>query len=145
MRERDFAERVWYGDDAIASTLRAALMPAERIFGGIVGARDILYDAGWLPARETPIPAVSVGNLTVGGTGKTPMAAWMARGLAARGGRPAMILRGYGEDEPLVHRELNPDVPVIVGADRVAAVAEAAARGATVAVLDDAFQHRALR
>ena len=145
MRERDFAERVWYGDDAIASTLRAALMPAERIFGGIVGARDILYDAGWLPARETPIPAVSIGNLTVGGTGKTPMAAWMARGLAARGGRPAMILRGYGEDEPLVHRELNPDVPVIVGADRVAAVAEAAARGATVAVLDDAFQHRRIQ
>lgn len=142
MDERTFAERVWYGRDAVASTLRTALIPAERLFGGVVGVRDMLYDAGWLPARETPIPAVSVGNLTVGGTGKTPMAAWMARGLAARGARPAVILRGYGDDEPLVHRTLNPEIPVIVGADRVAAVTEAAARGADVAVLDDAFQHR---
>jgi tetraacyldisaccharide 4'-kinase len=53
-----------------------------------------------------------------------------------------VILRGYGDDEPLVHRALNPDVPVIIGADRVAAVEQAAAAGATVAVLDDAFQHR---
>jgi tetraacyldisaccharide 4'-kinase len=140
--DHGLAERVWYGVDALASTVRTALIPAERLFGGLVGARDILYDAGWLPALETPIPAVSVGNLTVGGTGKTPMAAWIARGLVARGARPAVVLRGYGDDEPLVHRALNPDVPVIVGADRVAAVGRAAAAGATVAVLDDAFQHR---
>lgn len=142
MDDRGVAERVWYGSDALASTLRAALMPAELLFGGLVGARDILYDAGWLPARETPIPAISVGNLTVGGTGKTPMAAWLARGLVTRGARPAVVLRGYGDDEPLVHRTLNPDVPVIIGADRVAAVTQAASAGATVAVLDDAFQHR---
>jgi tetraacyldisaccharide 4'-kinase len=140
--DRGLTERVWYGTDAFASTLRTALIPAERIFGGLVGARELLYDAGWLPARETSIPALSVGNLTVGGTGKTPMAAWLARGLFARGARPAVVLRGYGDDEPLVHRILNPDVPVIVGADRVTAVAQAAAAGATVAVLDDAFQHR---
>jgi tetraacyldisaccharide 4'-kinase len=112
------------------------------VFGGIVGARDILYDAGWLPAHDTPIPALSVGNLTVGGTGKTPIAAWIARGLADRGAHPAIILRGYGDDEQLVHARLNPDVPVVVGVDRTAAVREAAARGADVAVLDDAFQHR---
>jgi tetraacyldisaccharide 4'-kinase len=118
------------------------LTPFERIFGGVVGARDILYDAGWLPAVATAIPAVSVGNLTVGGTGKTPVAAWIARGLRDRGARPAVILRGHGADEPLVHRRLNPDVAVVVGADRVAAIARAAAQGADVAVLDDAFQHR---
>jgi len=56
-----------------------------------------------------------------------------------------VILRGYGDDEPLVHKTLNPGVPVIVGADRVAAIAEAAAAGADVAVLDDAFQHRRAR
>jgi tetraacyldisaccharide 4'-kinase len=55
------------------------------------------------------------------------------------------VLRGYGDDEPLVHRTLNPNVPVIVGADRVAAIAEAAAQGAEIAVLDDAFQHRQAR
>jgi len=135
-------DRLWYGRDTFASAVRAMLVPAERVFGGIVGARDILYDAGWLPARQTAIPAVSIGNLTVGGTGKTPMAAWIARGLSARGARPAIVLRGYGDDEPLVHRTLNPDVPVLVGADRVAAIAEAARVGADIAVLDDAFQHR---
>ncbi len=140
-----FVERVWYGSDSVATATRAALMPLERIFGGIVGARDILYDAGWLPARPVALPAVSVGNLTVGGTGKTPIAAWIARGLVARGASPAVVLRGYGDDEPLVHKTLNPGVPVVVGADRVAAIAEAAERGADVAVLDDAFQHRRAR
>lgn len=142
MSERDLVERLWYGTDTVASSVRTVLTPFERIFGGIVGARDILYDAGWLPATDTPIPAVSVGNLTVGGTGKTPMAAWIAHGLAARGARPAVILRGYGGDEPLVHKALNPGIPVIVGADRVASVDLAAAGGADIAVLDDAFQHR---
>src|SRR4051794_15640030 len=137
-----FVDRVWYGRDAVAAATRTALLPFERLFGGIVGARDILYDAGWLPALDTPIPAVSVGNLTVGGTGKTPVSAWLARGLAARGARPAIVLRGVGGDEPLVHRALNPDIPVFTGADRVAVVREAAAMGADIAVLDDAFQHR---
>ena len=142
MPDRGFVERLWYGDDAIASLARSVLTPVERLFGGIVGARDILYDAGWLPASETTIPAVSVGNLTVGGTGKTPIAAWIARGLQARGAHPAVILRGYGGDETLVHRVLNPTIPVVANADRVAAVASAASQGADIAVLDDAFQHR---
>ncbi len=145
MGERGFVERVWYGDDAAASLMRSVLTPFERLFGGIVGARDILYDAGWLPAHESAIPAVSVGNLTVGGTGKTPVAAWIAAGLVARGAHPAVVLRGYGDDEPLVHQRLNPSVPVVVGADRGAAVARAARAGADLAVLDDAFQHRAVQ
>lgn len=136
------ARRVWFGTDAVAGAARTILTPFERVFGGIVGARDILYDAGWLAARDTAIPAVSVGNLTVGGTGKTPVAAWIAAGLLARGARPAIVLRGYGTDEPRVHETLNPSIPVVVGADRVAAIAEAARRGADIAVLDDAFQHR---
>jgi tetraacyldisaccharide 4'-kinase len=139
---REFVERVWYSRNAAASTLRTALVPAERLFGAIVGARDILYDAGWLPAAETAIPAVSIGNLTVGGTGKTPMAAWMAAELAKRGAAPGVVLRGYGADEPLVHELLNPGVPVIVNPDRAAGIAAAARAGAGIAVLDDAFQHR---
>lgn len=145
MDSRAFVDRVWYGDDALASAMRTALLPAERLFGGIIGARDILYDAGWLPAIEPPIPAVSIGNLTVGGTGKTPIAAWIAHGLATRGAHPAVILRGYGGDEPLVHQTLNPRIPVVVDADRVAGVAAAAKAGADIAVLDDAFQHRRVR
>jgi tetraacyldisaccharide 4'-kinase len=85
---------------------------------------------------------MSVGNLSVGGTGKTPFAAFVASELRARGGKPAIVLRGYGGDEPLVHATLNPGVPVVVSPDRVAGVAEARVLGADVAVLDDAFQHR---
>lgn len=140
-----FVERVWYGDDVVASISRAILVPAERVFRGVVGARDILYDAGWLPTHDTSIPALSIGNLTVGGSGKTPVAAWIARGLVARGLHPAIVLRGYGVDEPLVHKQLNPDVAVVTNPDRVAAVAEASRDGADVAVLDDAFQHRRVR
>jgi len=142
---RGLVDRVWYGDDTVASISRAILTPAERVFRGVVGARDILYDAGWLPTHDTPIPALSVGNLTVGGSGKTPVAAWIARGLLSRGLKPAMVLRGYGADEPLVHRQLNPEVPVVTNADRVAAVAEASRQGADVFLLDDAFQHRRVR
>jgi tetraacyldisaccharide 4'-kinase len=109
---------------------------------GVVAARNALYDRGTLRAHGTSIPVVSVGNLTVGGTGKTPVSAWIAGELARRGAAPAIVLRGYGDDEPLVHAVLNPAFPVVVSADRTKGVAEAAARGATVAVLDDAFQHR---
>jgi tetraacyldisaccharide 4'-kinase len=137
-----FVRRVWFGSDLFAGAARAVLTPFERVFGGIVGARDIMYDAGWLASRDTAIPAVSIGNLTVGGTGKTPIAAWIAAGLLARGAKPAVVLRGYGDDEPRVHETLNPSVPVVTGVDRVAAIAEAARRGADIAVLDDAFQHR---
>jgi tetraacyldisaccharide 4'-kinase len=65
--------------------------------------------------------------------------------LADRGERPVVILRGYGIDEPEVHKTLNPDIPVLIGADRVAAVTRAASMGATIAVLDDAFQHRRMQ
>ena len=145
VREQTLIDRLWYGGGHAAEALRLLLTPAERVFAGLAGARDMLYDAGWLPTHEPAIPAISVGNLTVGGTGKTPIAAWIARELTVRGAHPALVLRGYGGDEPLVHRMLNPDIPVVVGADRVEAIARARAMGADVAVLDDAFQHRRVR
>jgi tetraacyldisaccharide 4'-kinase len=80
--------------------------------------------------------------MTVGGTGKTPVAAWAAAELRARGARPAVVLRGYGDDEPRVHARLNPGVPVITMAARAAGVRKARDQGCDVAVLDDAFQHR---
>ena len=140
--DRGFVERIWWGNDAMARMVRVALAPFEVAYRGIVAVRGSLYDAGFLPARRTAIPALSVGNLSVGGTGKTPFAAYVASELRARGGNPAIVLRGYGGDEPLVHATLNPGVPVVVSPDRVAGVAEARVLGADVAVLDDAFQHR---
>lgn len=145
MAEMRRAERIWYGDDAWARAARAALWPAERAFGLAVGVRGLLFDAGVLRSERTAIPAVSIGNLSVGGTGKTPVSAWIARGLADRGARAAVVLSGYAADEPEVHRILNPDVTVVAGRDRVEAIRAAARQGARIAVLDDAFQHRRAR
>lgn len=135
-------EALWRSDSYAARAARALLLPAEQAMAGGVALRNTLYDRGALTANPTAIPAVSVGNLTVGGTGKTPMSAWLARSLAGRDAAPAVVLRGYGDDEPLVHAVLNPSIPVVVSPDRVRGVADAAVRGADVAVLDDAFQHR---
>jgi tetraacyldisaccharide 4'-kinase len=145
MAERALLDDLWYGENRAARTGRAFVAPASKLFGAVVGARDLLYEAGWLRTFATPIPVVSVGNLTVGGTGKTPIAAWVARELAIRGAHPAVVLRGYGDDEPLVHSAVNPSIPVVTSADRVAGVERAAGLGASIAVLDDAFQHRRVR
>ena len=135
-------ERMWYGDDARARLARAALAPASWLYGVAVGVRAWRFDHTDGAIHLTALPVLSVGNLTVGGTGKTPVAAWAARTLQSRGARPAIVMRGYGDDEPIVHARLNPTVPVIVDADRVAGTARAAYAGADCVILDDAFQHR---
>jgi tetraacyldisaccharide 4'-kinase len=139
---RDLIERVWFGDDLLARAARVVLAPSEALYRIAIGVRETLFDTGVLATQDPALPTLSVGNVTVGGTGKTPVAAWIASELLDRGARPAIVLRGYGEDEPLVHNRLNPDVPVIVSPDRVAAILSARNAGATIAVLDDAFQHR---
>lgn len=135
-------EAVWDGNGLAARLARAALVPASWAYRGVIAGRNALFDSGAFASRATAIPAISVGNLSVGGTGKTPVAADIARRLREGGAHPALILRGYGDDEVRVHAELNPGVPVLTSPDRVAATVEAAARGCDVAVLDDAFQHR---
>jgi tetraacyldisaccharide 4'-kinase len=145
MPDERTADRIWFGESPGDRLARAALRPAELLYAAVVAARGSLYDRRLLGAHDPVIPAVSVGNLSVGGTGKTPVAAWLAGALRDRGARPAIVLRGYGGDEPLVHELLNPDIPVVVAPDRVVGVLEARHRGADVAVLDDAFQHRRLR
>lgn len=138
-------DRVWWGEGFLPALGRGALAPLEGIYRGFTAVRGALYDRGILPAHEVALPAISVGNLSVGGTGKTPVAAWIAGRLLRAGARPAIVLRGYGDDEPLVHETLNPSVPVIVSPDRVRGVARARAVGADLAVLDDAYQHRQAR
>jgi tetraacyldisaccharide 4'-kinase len=144
-RPDDFARRVWAGEGgALGAALRIALAPAEAAFRGVVAARNGAYDRGWLRAERVDVPVISVGNVAVGGAGKTPFAAWLARRLADAGRKPAIALRGYGEDEIVLHGELNPDIPVFRGRRRVEAAREALAAGRDAVVLDDAFQHRAL-
>lgn len=136
----DVADAVWYGDAPVARLTRTLMSPLSGLFGAIVARRNAHYDAG--SVAPSPIPAISVGNLTVGGTGKTPVSAWFASELRARGATPAIVMRGYGDDEVLVHALLNPEVRVFAGTDRVAQVRAAAAAGADIAILDDGFQHR---
>jgi tetraacyldisaccharide 4'-kinase len=118
------------------------LAPASLLYRVGTGIHGALYRSGIRRARPLALPAISVGNLTVGGTGKTPIAAWIASALVRREAHPAIVMRGYGDDEPLVHERLNPEVPVVVTPDRVRGVERASTLGADVAVLDDAFQHR---
>ena len=133
---------VWFGTGPGPQLARAVLQPASLLFAAATSLRETLYDRGVLHSELPAIPALSVGNLSVGGTGKTPVAAWAARRVRERGARPGVVLRGYGGDEPLVHARLNPDVPVIVATARAAGAREARDRGCDVVVLDDAFQHR---
>ncbi len=133
---------VWDARRGTARLARGLLVPASWAYRAVVAARNALFDAGVLATKKTAIPAISVGNLSAGGTGKTPVAADVAHRLQAAGARPALILRGYGADEPRVHALLNPAVPVLTSPNRVAATVEAERRGCDIAVLDDAFQHR---
>ena len=138
-------ERIWYGERWADRLARAVLAPAGWGYAAMVTARNALYDRGVLPSHVPAIPALSLGNLSVGGTGKTPIAAWAAARLAAAGAHPAVILRGYGDDEARVHAKLNPGLIVVTDADRVRGAARARQLGADCAVLDDGFQHRRLR
>jgi tetraacyldisaccharide 4'-kinase len=139
---RRIVEEVWSGRGKRARAIRALLTPAEILYRAAVLARGKLYDWRILRAAEFSVPVLSVGNLSVGGTGKTPISAWLAQRLIGRGVTPAIVLRGYGGDEVVVHQRLNPGIPVIASPDRVRGIREAIAQGAAVVILDDAFQHR---
>ncbi|HEX2076976.1 MAG TPA: tetraacyldisaccharide 4'-kinase [Longimicrobium sp.] len=140
-----FVRQVWSGGGGAAgAVLRTLLAPAEAAYGAAVRARNRGYQHGWLRSERVDVPVISIGNVAVGGAGKTPFAAWTAQRLREWGRRPAIALRGYGEDEILLHRELSPDVPVFANRRRAEAARQAAAAGCDVVVLDDGFQHRAL-
>lgn len=136
-------------------------------YRGLLGAREWLYARGVLKSRSVGCPVVSIGNLTVGGTGKTPAVEIAVQTLTALGLRPAVVSRGYGRrtrgihvvadaasirldaeeagDEPFLLARRLPGVPVVVGGNRYATARLAIERfGVTAIVLDDAFQHRTL-
>jgi tetraacyldisaccharide 4'-kinase len=150
---------------------RLALLPLAALallYGAGARAHRASYRAGWLRAASLPCRVVSVGSLVAGGSGKTPLAAWLAAGLREAGLRVALASRGYGRsatgvvlvsdgdeilcgpdragDEPLLLAAHARGVPVIVARDRAEAGRLAHARfGSEVLVLDDGFQHHRLR
>jgi tetraacyldisaccharide 4'-kinase len=165
MMEAFVRERVWTRRGLGGWLAYAALRPCSEIFRLAVALRSAAYGSGLLHTQRADLCVISVGNLTVGGTGKTPLALWLARRLAESGRRVALLSRGYGgsrrgltvvstEGRPLVGPDEVGDEPVmlakcfggpvITAPRRRDAAAEAVRLGCTVAVLDDGFQHRAL-
>ena len=144
-------QRLWYG----SAWRTLPLWPLAALFGAAAGLRRLAYGGR---ARHAGVPVIVVGNLTVGGTGKTPVAAWLSGRLGARGLRVGVVLRGYGGrvagarvvgssddpaevgDEALLHARRGVQV-VVTGRDRVAAARLAVAEGAEVLVCDDGLQH----
>ncbi len=126
------------------------LTPIALLYEGVIRARNLYYDRVPGAVRRAGVPVISVGNLTVGGTGKTPLVIEIVRRLREWGRRPAILTRGYraaaGQkaDEVLEYRDAVPDVPIVVNPDRVAGARAATAQAADCLVLDDGFQHRRL-
>ncbi len=135
----------------LAALARMALHFAAVFYGLGVRIRNAAYDLNWVRLHHAAIPVVSLGNLTTGGTGKTPFAAFVARCFRDRGIRVCFISRGYGagadgtNDEAQVLEQLCPDVPHLQNRDRVAAARIAHEElDSQLIVLDDGFQHRRL-
>jgi tetraacyldisaccharide 4'-kinase len=136
---------LWTSRRLEARLARLPLLPAAALWKGGMALRELAYRQRWLATHDLPLPSIAVGNLTVGGSGKTPIAIWIARHLLARGLRPGIVLRGYGGDETLVHQRSVPEAVVAANPDRLAGARDAQARGAQVLVLDDAFQRLDVR
>lgn len=134
---------------AVAATSRSVAACFEPLYAAVVNRKNRRFDSGRLQGTRVAAPVISVGNLTVGGTGKTPMVVWLARWFRERGANVTLISRGYGakpghpNDEYLEIAAQLPDVPHLQNPDRVAAAREALSRDPNQAlILDDAFQHR---
>lgn len=132
-----------------AAALRLGLRLAETPYCWAVRWRNWRYDRGAAAVHRVGVPVLSVGNLTLGGTGKTPMVEWLARWFRARGVRVTIVSRGYGaesgsrNDEALELEHKLPDVPHLQNPDRVAAARTAVEElDCQLVLLDDAFQHR---
>jgi tetraacyldisaccharide 4'-kinase len=131
---------LWTSRRVEARLVRLALVPASVLYRGAVAARAAGYRRGWLSVKDFPVPCVAVGNLTLGGSGKSALAAWICRHYAARGIRPGLLLPGGTSADVLVQRHSVPAAIVLGDRDAVAAAERAVAQGAQVLVLDDAYQ-----
>jgi tetraacyldisaccharide 4'-kinase len=152
----------------LSRPMNRSLTPLAALYGAGARLRRAAYQHGWLKSRHLSRPVISVGNLTLGGSGKTPLVAEVAEVLLRHGYKPAILTRGYGRergadlialepqpqrnpdartvgDEPALLARTLPQVPIVICADRFRAGQLAEARfGVDVHILDDGFQHLAL-
>jgi len=152
-------EEIWYRDHFVGTWL----MPFSMLFMDAVKFRRWLYKKNYKPTTKLAVPVIIVGNITVGGTGKTPLVIYLVKQLQAAGFKPAVISRGYGRkddapeivtakseaglvgDEPLLIAQQT-NVPVVVGANRVAAGQLLLdSENCDVIIADDGLQHYALQ
>jgi tetraacyldisaccharide 4'-kinase len=147
--------KLWYRDTAGPSLLQ----PLSWLYATAIRVRATAYARRWLTTYHVDKPVVVVGNLTVGGTGKTPLVIWLARHLAERGLRVGIVSRGYGSQAAEAPRQVNEtsnwqdvgDEPLLlyrgtqcitlIGRDRVAAAQALVTKGVDVIVSDDGLQH----
>lgn len=153
-------EALWYRPHPA----RWLLWPLSLIYGAVVSLRRTLYRRGWFRSERLPVPVIVVGNITVGGTGKTPLVIWLVEQLRKRGWKPGIVSRGYGGsskhwpravlpgsnpselgDEPvLLAQRLN--CPIVVGPRRVENARQMLAQhDVDIVVSDDGLQHYALQ
>lgn len=132
----------------VSAAVRGVLAAAEPIYGAVIARKNRQYDNGSRTITRAGVPVISVGNLTVGGTGKTPFVVWLAKWFQQQHIKVVLISRGYGQrsgpnDEAREIAASLPAVPHVQNPDRVQAAQQAIAEhGAEVLILDDAFQHR---
>lgn len=132
----------------VANLTRGLLWPVAKAYGWVISCRHTLFRGGILPSYTAPCPVICVGNLTTGGTGKTPLVAWLCRHLSQdRKLSIAVLTRGYKSshtqtDEPAMLEKQLGNIQVVVNADRAAGTKTALAGGPVdVFVMDDGFQH----
>jgi len=151
-----FLRHVWVR----TGVLTLLLLPLSTLFAAVSGLRRLAYRYGWLRTVSVGVPGIVVGNITAGGSGKTPLVIWLANWLRSQGHRPGVISRGYGGtargcvevqtdsapawvgDEPALIR-LKTEAPVVIGRDRAGAACMLRARHPEVDVIvsDDGLQH----
>lgn len=154
MLQRDELQAIWYARSKPALWLRGL----ARVFGALAAMRRVLYRSGMLRRVHLPVPVVIVGNLSLGGTGKTPLVVALVQALRERGFIPGVVSRGYGGsarlpqlldasanaaacgDEPVMIADATA-APVAIGRDRVAAAHLLLAQHCDVIIADDGLQH----
>ena len=132
----------------VATLSRTGLSAIKIPYEALVRLRNYGYEDSILTTKKASAPVISVGNLTLGGTGKTPLVAWLAHWFAQHNKKPAIISRGYKaktgqlSDEAAELKILLPTVPHYANKQRIIAAGEAVTKGSDVLLLDDGFQHR---
>lgn len=131
----------WYGE-GIGSRLWAyLLLPLSFLFGCLTALRRLMFNTGLLRQRHFDVPVLVVGNITVGGTGKTPLVVALVERLQARGFRPGVVSRGYGGDAPRYPLKVTADTPATEAGDEPALIA----RRTSCPVMVDPDRSRAIR